>query len=189
MKYLTICNNCKYKSDAEERTCPNCGVEKPENTASEGLADTIVRELSVKINFVDNPEIYVRLFLRILLFAAGVLFIPKFISESEIFIIGLYIYAVLGVIKEFERRIIRIKGIYLISKFLIAAYIGSGAGNLLTYTGTYHGYKLGYFFNPGFLMNEISGGNFLIFLGMISGLGLFGISIYFASLLKENKSE
>lgn len=188
MKYVTICGNCKFKSEPDEQVCPNCGAVNQQSASGNSFNDVLVDEISTRINFIDKPEIFIRLFFRVLLLAAGIFLIPDFIYESEIFLIALYLFALMGIIKEFDRGIPALKGIHRISWSLVAAYIGGGIGNFISYAGIYHGFKMGYFFNPLILWSGIKSGNFMIYLGALSGLGLFALTAYFLNMLNESNT-
>ena len=116
-------------SEPDEEFCPNCGKPKPEDKADEGFVNSFVETISSKITFIDNPEVFVRLIFRIILFFAGILLIPTFVRESEIFIISLYLYTIVGLTKALEEKIKSLKGIHYWTKLFITAYAGAGAAN------------------------------------------------------------
>lgn len=185
MRFLTICSNCKVRSSSLERYCPDCGEEKGEDIGKRSFLSSIYDDINQKYDLSPDTWILFQLIFRIVLFVAGVFLIPAFIQESELFLIVLYIYAIFGIIKEIERRVPQVKGIYLFAKILVAAYIGAGSGNIIHYTGMNHNITtLSYFFNLDFLWSEVSSGNVLIIIGILGGVFFMSFGLYFYNLLR-----
>lgn len=184
MRFLTICSNCKVRSSSLERYCPECGEEKGEDIGKRSFFTSIYDDINEKYDLSPDTWILLQIIFRIVLFVAGVFLIPAFIQESELFLIVLYIYAIFGIIKEVERRIAKLRGIYLFAKILVAAYIGAGSANIIFYTGKNHHITLSYFFNLEFLWEEISKGNVLVLIGIISGVFFMSFGLYFYHQLR-----
>ncbi len=179
--YSSICSNCGAKSNNTEQYCPECGALKQEVLSKTGFYDSLVDLIASKIDFLDNSLVFAHLILRTLILLIGVIIIPPFIRESELFWLAGIVYTIFAIIKEIEKNILNSKGIYLISKVLLSAYIGAGIGNLISHTGRNYNYTLSYYFNYKFLFNEILNKNSLVIIGAFIGV----ISLVFLTYYKN----
>jgi hypothetical protein len=173
MNYPKTCSACGIESTPEDKFCPQCGIEKAELVTKVKFFDSVVNDISAKLTFLDNPEIFVRIVFKLTILLLAGLLLPAFIKQSEFVWMILLAYSIFGIVKEIEFRIERITGIYLYSQALFYAYIGAGFGNLISYTGRNYYYNIGYYFNIKFIASEIGRLNALPLIGAIAGIGLF----------------
>ena len=187
MYYSKICPDCGSESTESERECPFCGAVKNEIITKGSFAESVIEQLALKLNFLDQPVIYLRLFFKLIFLITGLILIPEFIWNSEIVYLILTIYLIFGIIKDIDENFLRLKGIYVLSRLLLAAYIGAGLGCALSYSGLNSNYDFSRYFNPLHLWNEILNKNFLIFVGMFAGIGFAWFIFYFIKSVVDFK--
>ena len=185
--YSSICSNCGAKSDRNEQYCPECGAIKQEIVSKTGFYDSIVNLIASKIDFFDNSVVFAHLILRAIILLIGIIVIPPLIRESELVWLAGIIFTVFGIIKEIENNILNSKGIYLLSKILVSAYIGAAIGNLISFTGRNYNYTLSYYFNYKFLFNQFLNKNALVIIGAIVGIITLGIISYYKNYFSGRK--
>jgi hypothetical protein len=89
------------------------------------------------------------------------------------------------VIKTADKLIPRLHGIYYASSILLFIYAGSGLGNLISNAGKNAYIPFSYFFNPGFLSNQLFSGNPFIIIGGSAGLLFFFLVRFLGGVLRS----
>lgn len=168
--YSTVCPNCGEKSDVDIQHCPVCGAEKSEQITKGGILNDINKALVEKLSFLDYPQLYATVITRLVIMLFIIFIIPDFISSSEFFWLVIGIFSVYGLIKEIAKSYRSFIPFYKICKILLFAYFGAGVGNLIAHTGRGLNYRFSYYFNIEFILNQISLGNGLIYVGAIFGI-------------------
>jgi len=108
--------------------------------------------------------------ISILVFLAGFFLLPDFIKNSETFWLFYIVSVIYGFIKQIDKSIEKIHGIFTVSKIILWGYMGAGAGNLISNTGKILHIPFSYHFNPCFIYKQFSSGNPLILLGFVTGI-------------------
>ena len=185
--YSSICSNCGAKSDSGEQYCPECGALKQEILSQTGFYDSLVNLIATKIDFLDNNVVFAHLILRTFILVLGIIFIPPFIKNCELFwLIGI-IYTIFGIVREIENKILKGNGIYLVSQILVSAYLGAAIGNIISHTGRNYYYGISYYFNYKFLFNQILDKNILVIIGSVIGVITFGFITYYKNYFADTK--
>jgi len=170
MKFSNVCPNCGEKSDEKEKYCFACGSEKIEINAETGITESIFNDLDSKVTSIENPQIYLRIIISLIVFLSGYFLLPEFIKNSETFWLIYIISVIYGLIKQIDSSFKTFRGIFAVSKFLLWGYLGAGVGNLISNTGKISHIPFSYHFNPNFIYSQFTGGNMLVFLGFIAGI-------------------
>ena len=174
--YTTICPNCGEKSQHNLKDCPSCGFEKTEIVNKNSITKSINDSLVGKLNFLDYPQLYITIFTRASIILFTIFVIPDFISSSEFFWMVIGIFSVYGLIKEVAKSYTRFRVVYKTSKLLLFAFFGAGIGNIISHAGKLVYYRFSYYFNLGFLYDQLSLGNSMIILGAVAGIGIMLIT-------------
>ncbi len=170
--YTIVCPNCGEKSEKHVQYCPVCGTEKSEPATEGNLFKDINDALVKKLSFLDYPQVFVTVFTRLVIMFILINIIPGFISNSEFFWMIIGIFSVYGIIREsapsYKHGIL----VYKVCRTLLFAYFGAGFGNLVAHAGTMAYFRFSYYFNPGFLFDQLITGKFIIIVGAIAGIGV-----------------
>jgi hypothetical protein len=185
MSYSQICPECGFRSGMNKEICPGCGARKSLNIDESGASAVLYHEVDSSINFIDNPSLYVKILVSLIILFAGIFFLPDFLRNSEAFWIAYTITNVFTVIKAADKHF-KLHGLYFYSLILLVIYLGAGIGNLIAYTGRNTGFKITHYFNPNFLYNQLVYGNPLIIVGAVAGAGFLLIGLLIKKSLKEN---
>lgn len=170
MKYSRVCHKCLFKSDREQEYCPECGGAKKEKFIDITIYSLVVNYFAKKFPNVDNVEIFVGYIINSLLLLLVIIIINPLLESSELLWIFFLLYSIQGIIKGISLRLYRFNKLHLISRSIIALYIGSGIGNLISHAGKPHDYYLSNFFYPNILLKELNSGNGLIIIGGLSAV-------------------
>lgn len=168
--YSTVCPNCGEKSDRDIQHCPVCGAVKSEPVTRGSIFKDINEVLVEKLSFLDYPQLYITVITRLVIMLFVIFVIPEFISKSEFFWMVVGIFSVYGLIKEIAKTHRKLIPVYKVCKILLFAYFGAGIGNIIAHAGRMVYYRFSYYFNIEFILNQISLGNGLIYVGAFCGI-------------------
>jgi len=117
MPYSHICPECGFHSTNNEEICPSCGARKSLNIDESGASDVLYNDVDSRINFTENPSLYVKIIVSVIILFAGIFFLPDFLRNSETFWVAYTITNVFTVIKAADKYFKKLHGLYFYSLF------------------------------------------------------------------------
>lgn len=182
MSYSHICPNCGAGSEIGQSHCPVCGAEKELTLDGSSAEDLIYNEIDSQIPGIENPSVYIKIIISLVILLAGIFLLPDFIRNSELFWMIYIVSTIFTVIKAVDKYFSRLRGIYFIARILLWSYVGAGFANLISFTGTGLNYPFSYYFNPEFIFDQINGKNPLVLVGAFSTIVIFFLFRYYRKL-------
>ncbi len=182
MPYTQVCPECGFRSGTNQDICPNCGTKKQMSIDESNASEIIYDEIDSRIDFIENPSLYVKILISLIILFGGIFFMPDFLAKSETFWMIYAAANVFTVIKAADHQFENLNGVYFFSKLLLCIYLGAGIGNIIAHTGI-RNFPISYYFNPEFLYLQLISKNILMIVGAVAGAGFFLFASYFKKLI------